>query len=102
MQGWGREPLYYYLVAFAMNWLNPTMALRATAATLGTMFVALAFLLLRELFDWRVAAMGSAWLASSFWVMMVSRLGLRDVAVEPLATSMLASGKVQARRQTHG
>src|SRR3989304_2102557 len=58
IQGWGREPLYYYLVAFAMNWLSPTMALRVTAATLGTVFVALAFLLLRELFDWRVAAMG--------------------------------------------
>ena len=79
-QGWGREALNYYLVAFAMNWLSPAMALRVTAATLGTLFVALAFLLLRELFDWRVAAIGSAWLASSFWVMMVSLGMCRAIA----------------------
>ena len=40
-QGWGREPLYHYLVAFAMNWLNPAMALRVTSAALGALFVAL-------------------------------------------------------------
>jgi hypothetical protein len=57
VQGWGREPLYHYLVAIAMNWLGPAMALRATSAVLGTLFVALAFLLLRALFDWRIAAM---------------------------------------------
>jgi hypothetical protein len=90
-QGWGREPLYHYLVAIAMNWLSPALALRVTSAALGTVFVALAFLFLRTLFDWRIAAIGSAWLACSFWVMMVSRLGVRDVAVEPLAVgAMLA------------
>jgi hypothetical protein len=88
-QGWGREPLYHYLVAVAMNWLSPAMALRVTSAALGTVFVALAFLFLRALFDGRVAAIGSAWLACSFWVMMVSRLGVRDVAVEPLAAGAM-------------
>jgi 4-amino-4-deoxy-L-arabinose transferase-like glycosyltransferase len=91
-QGWGREPLYHYLVALVMNWMDtPLAALRVTSAALGTLFVALAFLLLRRLFDWRVAAMGGAWLACSFWVMAVSRLGVRDVAVQPLAVgAMLA------------
>src|SRR5512139_2139195 len=88
-QGWGREPLYHYLVAIAMNWLSPAMALRVTSAALGTLFVALAFLFLRTLFDWRVAAIGGAWLACSFWVMSVSRLGVRDVAVQPLAVGAM-------------
>lgn len=103
IQGWGREPLYHYLVAFAMNWLSPAMALRVTSATLGTLFVALAFLLLRNLFDWRVAAIGGAWLACSFWVMSVSRLGVRDVSVEPLAIGamlMLWQGAGRALEQT--
>jgi len=89
IQGWGREPLYHYLVAFVMNWASPAMALRVTSATLGTLFVALAFWLLRNLFDWRAAAIGSAWLACSFWVMSVSRLGVRDVAVQPLAVGAM-------------
>lgn len=102
VQGWGREPLYHYLVAIAMSWLSPAMALRVTSATLGTLFVALAFLVLRALFDWRVAAIGGAWLACSFWVMSVSRLGVRDVTVQPLAVGAMlvlwqgTSGKSQA------
>ena len=102
VQGWGREPLYHYLVALAMNWLSPAMALRATSATLGTLFVALAFLLLRELFDWRVAAVGSAWLACSFWVMSVSRLGVRDVAVQPLAVGAMLAMWQGAKRKSQG
>jgi len=96
VQGWGREPLYHYLVALAMNWASPAMSLRVTSATLGTLYVGLAFLLLRRLFDWRVAAIGSGWLACSFWVVSVSRLGVRDVAVQPLAVgAMLALWQMQ-------
>jgi 4-amino-4-deoxy-L-arabinose transferase-like glycosyltransferase len=91
-QGWGREPLYHYLVAFVMNWIDmPLTALRVTSAILGTLAVALAFLLLRRLFDWRMAAIGSAWMACSFWTISVSRLGVRDIAVQPFAVgAMLA------------
>jgi hypothetical protein len=91
-QGWGREPLYHYLVALVMNWIDmPLTALRVTSAILGTLAVALTFLFLRRLFDWRVAAIGSAWMACSFWAMSVSRLGVRDIAVQPLAVgAMLA------------
>lgn len=99
-QGWGREPLYHYLVALAMNWASPAIALRFTSAVLGTLFVALAFLLLRELYDWRVAAIAGAWLACSLWVMSVSRLGVRDVAVQPLAVgAMLAMQRARCKRQ---
>lgn len=102
-QGWGREPLYHYIVALAMNWASPALALRVTSAVLGALFVALAFLLLRELFDWRVGAIGGAWLASSFWVMSVSRLGVRDVAVLPLAVAaMLAMHGARCKMQDAG
>ena len=91
-QGWGREPFYHYIVALVMNWIDmPLTALRVTSATFGTLAVALAFLFLRRLFDWRVAAIGGAWLAGSFWAVSISRLGVRDVVVQPLAVgAMLA------------
>jgi 4-amino-4-deoxy-L-arabinose transferase-like glycosyltransferase len=89
-QGWGREPLYHYIVALVMNWIDmPLTALRVTSATFGTLAVALAFLFLRRLFDWRVAAIGGAWLACSFWAMSVSRLGVRNVIVQPWAIATL-------------
>ena len=68
-QGWGREPLYHYLVALAMNWASPARALRVTSAVLGTLFsVYLTFL---ELFVIRAVCM---WCLSSAAIMALLML----------------------------
>src|SRR5512143_151362 len=49
-EGWGREPLYHYLVAFTLNFVpDPTSALRLVSGALGLLQLLAAYFLFRSL-----------------------------------------------------
>ena len=86
-EGWGREPLYHYLVAFTLNFTpDPTTALRFTSALLGLIQLLAAYALFRSLFGVPTALIGAAWIAVLFWTVSTSRAGLRNITLTTLAT----------------
>jgi 4-amino-4-deoxy-L-arabinose transferase-like glycosyltransferase len=86
-EGWGREPLYHYLVAFTLNLISdPTSALRFVSGVLGLIQILAAYFLFRRLFGVPVALIGAAWIAVLFWTVSTSRAGLRNITLTTLAT----------------
>jgi hypothetical protein len=77
--GYGREPLYDYLVAGLMAVLGPTgNVLRFSAVLLGLLTLLATFLWVREAFDGATALATTALQAASFWSLAVSRQALRS------------------------
>jgi hypothetical protein len=77
--GYGREPLYDYLVAGLMAVLGPTgNVLRFSAVLLGLLTLLATFLWVREAFDGPTALITMALQAVSFWSLAVSRQALRS------------------------
>ena len=86
-EGWGREPLYHYLVAATLNFVpDPTSALRFVSSLLGLIQLLAAYLLFRKLFGVPTALIGAAWIAVIFWTVSTSRAGLRNITLTTLAT----------------
>ena len=86
-EGWGREPLYHYLVAFTLNLIpDPTSALRLVSGVLGLIQLLAAYFLFRKLFGVPTALIGAAWIAVLFWTVSTSRAGLRNITLASLAT----------------
>ena len=86
-EGWGREPLYHYLVAFTLNFIpDPTSALRFVSGVLGLVQLLAAYFLFRKLFGVPTALIGAAWIAVLFWTVSTSRAGLRNITLTTLAT----------------
>jgi 4-amino-4-deoxy-L-arabinose transferase-like glycosyltransferase len=86
-EGWGREPLYHYLVAFTLNFVpDPTSALRVVSGLLGLIQLLAAYFLFRSLFGVPTALIGAAWIAMLFWTVSASRAGLRNISLTTLAT----------------
>jgi 4-amino-4-deoxy-L-arabinose transferase-like glycosyltransferase len=86
-EGWGREPLYHYLVAFTLNVVpDPTPALRVVSGGLGLIQLLAAYFLFRKLFGVPTALIGAAWIAVLFWTVSTSRAGLRNITLTTLAT----------------
>jgi hypothetical protein len=83
-EAWGHEPLYHYLHAAGMFVLGKTvLGVRITSILFGVLGVLAAYLLFRRLFDWRVALIAALLLATSFWSLMYSRIGLRHISLPP-------------------
>ncbi|HLY64164.1 MAG TPA: glycosyltransferase family 39 protein, partial [Chloroflexota bacterium] len=83
-----REPLMIYLESLSILALGPTrMAARLAQACVGTAGVIAAWLLMRQMFGRRVALLGTAVMAASFWQMFESRLGLRAIS-QPLVETL--------------
>lgn len=85
----GKEVLFFYWTALWMKLLGVTpLALRLSAASAGLLTVAATFWAVRELLhgrrdaDW-VALLTTAFLAASFWHLVLSRYGFRAVT-QPL------------------
>jgi 4-amino-4-deoxy-L-arabinose transferase-like glycosyltransferase len=86
-EGWGREPLYHYLVALTLSVIaDPTSALRAVSGMLGLIQLLAAYFLFRKLFGVPTALIGAAWIAVLFWTVSTSRAGLRNITLTTLAT----------------
>ncbi len=87
--GYGHEPLYPYSVALVMSLLGPTgTALRLTTVGWGMALILLSYGFARRLFGPLPALLTAAWMATSFWCVMTSRVGLRAIT---LATTFTAS-----------
>ncbi len=77
--GYGREPLYDYLVAGLMALFGPTGGvLRFSSVILGLLTLLATFLWVREAFDGPTALATTALQAASFWSLSVSRQALRS------------------------
>ena len=76
----GREGLFINIQALsvALFGANP-WALRLVSAIIGTLTVIGLYLLTRHIFNWRVAAVSSFFLAISFWHVNFSRIGFRAI-----------------------
>jgi 4-amino-4-deoxy-L-arabinose transferase-like glycosyltransferase len=86
-EGWGREPLYHYLVALTLNVIpDPASALRLVSGVLGLIQILAAYFLFHRLFGVPTALIGAAWLAVLFWTVSTSRAGLRNITLATLAT----------------
>ncbi len=105
-EGWGREPLYHYLVAFTLNFIpDPTSALRFVSGVLGLVQLLAAYFLFRKLFGVPTALIGVAWIAVLFWTVSTSRAGLRNITLTTLVTlTALAFWQMlqEARRKMQG
>lgn len=80
---YGREPLFIYSTAGMARLLHADWiwVQRLTSAVWGMLGLASTYPLLRRLVGTRAAGWGMALAAGSFWLMMVSRLGLRAVTL---------------------
>ncbi len=86
-EGWGREPLYHYLVAVTLNAVpDPASALRLVSGVLGLIQLLAAYFLFRRLFGVPTALIGAAWIAVLFWTVSTSRAGLRNITLTTFST----------------
>ena len=81
-EGWGREALYYYLVAPMLRLIdyNP-LALRATAVLCGLGVLVAAYGLARRLRGQTAAWLTAAWLAVAMWPVWAARFGVRHISL---------------------
>lgn len=78
----GREPLFIYFLAASVELFGRTsLAIRIVAAILGTLTIVAAFLMARAFFGSRLGLLTAAVTAGTFWMVNLSRLGLRAVAL---------------------
>ncbi len=86
--GYGREPLYDYVVALAMAAVGRSdyLVLRWVSAAAGMLTVALTYAWTRRAVGRWEALLACAWLAVSFWAVSASRQALRSVMLPPLLT----------------
>jgi 4-amino-4-deoxy-L-arabinose transferase-like glycosyltransferase len=83
-EAWGHEPLYHYLHAGGMWLLGKTvLGVRVASVLLGTAGVLTTYLAMRTLFGRGIAAVAALLLATSFWSLMYSRIGLRHISLPP-------------------
>ncbi len=82
----GHEALYHMLNALFLAWFGPTgPGIRLLSAVLGTVTVPLTYVLGRRMFGAATGLTAAALLAVSFWGLMYSRIGLRQVLTPALA-----------------
>ncbi|MCE7983536.1 MAG: hypothetical protein DYG89_20375 [Caldilinea sp. CFX5] len=88
----GHEPLFTYLVALFVGWLdNSVLAIRLPAAFAGTVAVAASYALGKRLLGPWQAVLGSGFVAVTFWTISLSRMGLRVNTFVPLFCLWLLS-----------
>src|SRR5512136_755826 len=103
--GYGREPLYDYVVAWVMPILGENyLTLRLISALAGLVLIVIAHFWIRRAFDVPTALATSAFLATSFWAVMVSRHALRSALLPILVAAsiffMWQAVRPYARQQT--
>lgn len=99
----GREPAYIYLTALAVHLLGRTpLAVRLTAAVIGTLTTWIAYQLAASWFDRRTGLL-TAWLwAVTVWPIHLSRIGLRAIMLPGLLALALWVGTLAYQRQESG
>jgi 4-amino-4-deoxy-L-arabinose transferase-like glycosyltransferase len=81
-EGWGREGLYYYLVALVLQFVpyNPD-ALRVSAVICGIGVLVTAYFLGRIWHSRLTAWFTVTWLSFTFWPLSASRFGVRNISL---------------------
>ena len=98
----GREPAFIYVIAATVGLLGRTPgALRLAATACGTFTIPAAYLMARVWFNRRVALLGTAVLAVTFWHVHLSRIGFRAVTL-PLAVALALWAGTRAFRSGKG
>lgn len=104
--GWGREGLFYYLLAaWAWIWGENYVVLRLIPAFFGLLTVALTIRLGRQMWNRRVGVLAGAAVALNWWALFYSRILLRAVQLPAffLAASCLfwsaMGGSLTGRRR---
>jgi 4-amino-4-deoxy-L-arabinose transferase-like glycosyltransferase len=88
--GYGREPLYDYVVAMSMPILGENyLTLRIVSVLAGLLLIVVTHFWVRRAFDVPTAIATSAFLATSFWAVMVSRQALRSALLPVLFTASI-------------
>jgi 4-amino-4-deoxy-L-arabinose transferase-like glycosyltransferase len=88
--GYGREPLYDYVVAMFMPILGENyLTLRIVSALAGLLLIVVMHFWVRRAFDVPTAIATSAFLATSFWATMISRQALRSALLPLLFTASI-------------
>ncbi len=84
--GYGREPLYDYIVAAVMPLFSsaPYLALRLTSVLAGLALIVIAHFWIRRVFDVPIALLASSFLAVSFWAISTDRQALRSALLPTL------------------
>jgi 4-amino-4-deoxy-L-arabinose transferase-like glycosyltransferase len=83
-EAWGHEPLYHYVHALGMRLFGRTiLGVRITSVLFGTLGVLSTYLVFRHLFGRGAATLAALLLATSFWSLMYSRIGLRHISLPP-------------------
>ena len=83
--GYGREPLYDYVVALVMPLLGESYeTLRIVSVLAGLLLIVVMHFWVRRAFDVPTAIATSAFLATSFWAVMTSRQALRSALLPVL------------------
>jgi 4-amino-4-deoxy-L-arabinose transferase-like glycosyltransferase len=84
IQAEGHEPIYHYVSAGWIALMGRSLfSVRLVSAFFGTLAVAAAFRLTRQLFGTRTALLVALLLAVSFWSLMYSRTKIRHIAELP-------------------
>lgn len=79
-QGWGREPLYYYLLGPLLAIVpDHVLAFRLTGALCSAAIMLLAYLFMRRRHDRLTALLTIGWLAVTFWAVFLSRAANRGI-----------------------
>lgn len=91
-EGWGREGLYYTLVAPLLYLLRDgILGTRLTSAIIGVALTGIAGLVARRLFDPNTGVLAAGWMGLTFWPVFVSRVGVRNILLAALlGLAMLA------------
>lgn len=88
-QAWGRETMFHYMVAFSQLLFGPTQfAIQITAVAAGTATLVVFYLLMRRMFEARLALVATFLLSVSGWHLTFSRVGWRTILV-PLFAALL-------------
>ncbi len=103
--GYGREPLYDYVVALVMPIFGEDyLTLRIVSVLAGLLLIVVMHFWVRRAFDVPTAIATSAFLATSFWAVMVSRQALRSALLPIIFTAsvffMWQAVRPYARQQT--
>lgn len=81
-EGWGREALYYYLVALVLQVVpyNP-LALRVAAVICGMGVLLATYFLVRRWYGRLPAWISAAWISLLYWPLSASRFGVRHISL---------------------
>ena len=100
-EAWGRETMFHYMVALSQLLFGQTQfAIQITAVTIGAGTLGAFYILMRRLFDTRLALIATFLLSVSGWHLTFSRVGWRTILV-PLFVALLFYFLTKALEERH-